>query len=198
MAPGRPPGPRGAAAPHDGRRLQELMAEVAAGDHEAYRQVYRALLGPVFGLVRHVVRDAAQSEEVAQEVMLEVWRRAARYRPDRGAVVPWVMTMAHHRAVDRVRQEQNTADREERAAARAHTTAFDEVAEQVEDRLERERLRHCMTALTDLQRQSLALAYYHGLTYQEVADLLQAPLSTVKTRMRDGLIRLRDCLGVQP
>ncbi|GAA4981664.1 hypothetical protein GCM10025734_02240 [Kitasatospora paranensis] len=109
---------------------------------------------------------------------------------------PWVMTMAHHRAVDRVRQAENAARREEKAAAGAHTTPVDEVSELVEDRLEHERLRHCLKALTGPQRQSLTLAYYRGLTYQEVADLLETPLSTVKTRMRDGLVRLRDCLGV--
>lgn len=173
------------------------MAAVAAGNHEAYRQLYGSLLGPVSGLVRRIVRDPAQSEEVAQEVMLEIWQRAARYRPERGAVVPWVMTMAHHRAVDRVRQNENTAERERRVASQAHTPAFDHVAEVVEDRLERERLRHCLRALTGLQEQALTLAFYSGLTYQEVADLLGTPLSTVKTRMRDGLVRLRDCLDTQ-
>ncbi|GAA4989448.1 ECF RNA polymerase sigma factor SigK [Kitasatospora paranensis] len=189
---------RTSGTPFDREELAELVAKVAVGDHDAYQQVYRALAGPVFGLVRRVLRDPAQSEEVAQDVMLDVWRRAAQYRPERGGVVPWVMTMAHHRAVDRVRLVQNTVQREERAAAQAHTTAFDQVAEQVEDRLDRERVRHCLQALSDLQRQSLTLAYYRGLTYQEVADMLDAPLSTVKTRMRDGLIRLRDCLGVEP
>ena len=181
----------------DGRRLKELMAEVAVGDHDAYRTVYRTVGGQVFGLVRRILRDPAQSEEVAQEVMLEVWRSAAKYRPERGEVVPWILTMAHHRAVERVRSSEASARREERAAAHGHTTAFDEVAEQVEDRLERERVRHCLKALSEAQRQSLTLAYYRGLTYREVADLLHAPLSTVKTRMRDGLIRLRDCLGVE-
>lgn len=189
---------RATTARTDGPRLEALMTEVAMGDQDAYRKVYRALLGPVFGIVLRVLRDPAQSEEVTQEVMLEVWQRAARYRPERGAVVPWVMTMAHRRAVDRVRRAQSAAAREERAAAHEHTTAFDEVAEAVEDRLEHERLRRCLTALTGLQRQSLTLAYYRGLTYQEVADLVHAPLSTVKTRMRDGLVRLRDCLGVHP
>ncbi|WP_405009047.1 ECF RNA polymerase sigma factor SigK [Kitasatospora sp. NBC_01539] len=180
----------------DDHRLRELMAEVAVGDHDAYRLVYRSVAGQVFGLVRRILRDPAQSEEVAQEVMLQVWQAAARYRPERGEVVAWVLTMAHHRAVDRVRQAQASAEREARAAAHQHTTAFDEVAEKVQDSLERERVRHCLKALTEVQRQSLTLAYYRGLTYQQVAELQHAPLSTTKTRIRDGLIRLRDCLGV--
>ncbi|MEE1825168.1 ECF RNA polymerase sigma factor SigK [Streptomyces sp. BE20] len=177
------------------RRLRELVARTAVGDHDAYRTLYRALAGQVLGMVRRVLRDPAQSEEVAQEVMLEVWRSAARYRPDRGGVLAWVMTMAHHRAVDRVRRSQAESSREEKAAAHLQERAFDEVAEQIENRLERERVRRCLGRLTELQRQSLVLAYYRGLTYPEVADLLEAPLSTVKTRMRDGLVRLRDCLG---
>ncbi|MER8186160.1 sigma-70 family RNA polymerase sigma factor, partial [Kitasatospora sp. NPDC094015] len=164
--------------PPRGEELQELVAKVAVGDHDAYRTLYRAVVGPVFGIVRRVLRDPAQAEEVAQEVMLEVWRTAARYRPDRGAVLTWVLTVAHHRAVDRVRYTEATAARDRRAAAHFQATPFDEVVEEVEDRLECERVRHCLRGLTDLQRQSLTLAYYQGKTCREVADLLGAPLST--------------------
>ncbi|GAA1937842.1 sigma-70 family RNA polymerase sigma factor [Kitasatospora viridis] len=182
-----------------GRRgpdLKELLAKAARGDQDAFSRLYDAVAGPVLGLVRRVLRDPAQSEEVTQEVMFEVWRTAARYQPDRGEVLPWVLTMAHRRAVDRVRAAQAAADRDHREAARSHTPAFDEVAEQVENRLEREQVRRCLKALTELQRESVTLAYYRGYSYPEVADLLGTPLGTIKTRMRDGLIRLRDCLGV--
>ncbi|MFD8596856.1 ECF RNA polymerase sigma factor SigK [Kitasatospora sp. NPDC059646] len=179
-----------------GPDLQELIDRIALGDQDAFSRLYDAVAGPVLGLVRRVLRDPAQSEEVAQEVMLEVWRTAPRYRPESGNVMPWVMTIAHHRAVDRVRAAQAAADRDRRAAATAHTTAFDEVAEQVEGRLEREQVRRCMRMLTELQRESLTLAYYRGYTYPQVAEVLGAPLGTVKTRMRDALIRMRDCLGV--
>ncbi|MFD5559890.1 ECF RNA polymerase sigma factor SigK [Kitasatospora griseola] len=185
--------------PDPGRRgpdLQELIGRIALGDQDAFARLYDAVAGPVLGLVRRVLRDPAQSEEVAQEVLLEVWRTAARYRPEHGNVMPWVMAIAHHRAVDRVRSAQAAADRDRRAAAAAHTTAFDEVAEQVEGRLEREQVRRCLKTLTELQRESLTLAYYSGYTYPQVADVLGAPLGTVKTRMRDALIRMRDCLGV--
>ncbi|WP_407916629.1 ECF RNA polymerase sigma factor SigK [Kitasatospora sp. NE20-6] len=179
-----------------GPDLQELVAQVAFGDQDAFGRLYDAVAGPVLGLIRRVLRDPAQSEEVAQEVMLEVWRTAARYQPERGEVMSWVLTMAHRRAVDRVRAAQAAADRDQRVAARSHMPAFDEVAEQVEGRMEREQVRRCLKTLTELQRQSVTLAYYRGYSYREVADMLSTPLGTVKTRMRDGLIRLRDCLGV--
>ncbi|MFG3343599.1 ECF RNA polymerase sigma factor SigK [Streptomyces sp. NPDC048018] len=172
------------------------MDQVARGDKEAFSVLYEAVAPLVFGIVLKVVRDRAQSEEVAQEVMIELWRQAARYRPEAGGVTAWVATIAHRRAVDRVRSAQAATDREQSQAAREHHTAFDEVAEQVETRLESEQVRRCLRGLTELQRQAVTLAYYQGLTYREVAEALRTPLPTVKTRMRDGLIRLRDCMGV--
>jgi RNA polymerase sigma-70 factor, ECF subfamily len=150
----------------------------------------------VLGLVRSVLRDPAQSEEVTQEVLVEVWRTAAHFEPGKGSAMSWVLTFAHRRAVDRVRSAQAASDREQRAALLDRTPAFDEVIEAVEARLEREQVRRCVRTLTELQRQAVTLAYYRGLTYREVAELLAQPLGTVKTRLRDGLIRLRDCLGV--
>ncbi|MEU6486798.1 sigma-70 family RNA polymerase sigma factor [Streptomyces sp. NPDC046887] len=176
--------------------LAEVLGQVAGGDKEAFSTLYDALAGPVFGLVLRVLRDPAQSEEVAQEVMVEVWRSAARYQADRGSVMSWVMTMAHRRAVDRVRSEQAASDREQRSAQRERMPAYDEVSEEVAVRLESEQVRRCLGSLTDLQRQAVTLAYYRGYTYREVAASLSAPLGTVKTRLRDGLIRLRDCMGV--
>jgi RNA polymerase sigma-70 factor, ECF subfamily len=171
-----------------------LLIEVAKGDEAAFNRLYDLVAGPVFGLVRRVVRDRAQSEEVAQEVMVELWRTAARYRGDRGSAMSWVFTLAHRRAVDRVRSAQARTDREARAAT--FERDFDEVSEAAITSLEREQVRRCLDTLTQVQRQSIELAYYRGRTYPEVAELLRTPLGTVKTRMRDGLIRLRDCLGV--
>ncbi|MEU1619604.1 sigma-70 family RNA polymerase sigma factor [Streptomyces sp. NPDC008238] len=174
----------------------ELLLAVARGDQEAFARLYDAVSGPVLGLVRGVLRDPAQSEEVTQEVLVEVWRTAARFRPEKGSAMTWVMTLAHRRAVDRVRSANAAADREHKAALLERTPAYDEVTEQVEARLEAEQVRRCMRTLTEVQHQSVTLAYYRGLTYREVAELLALPLGTVKTRLRDGLIRLRDCLGV--
>lgn len=176
--------------------LEDLLGRVARGDQQAFEQVYERVAASVLGTVRRVLRDPAQSEEVAQEVLVELWRTAARFDETRGSGVAWVMTMAHRRAVDRVRSEQSAVEREQRVGRREAGPAYDEVAETVELRLEREAVRRCVGGLTELQRESVTLAYYGGYTYREVAELLDVPLGTVKTRLRDGLIRLRDCLGV--
>ncbi|MEU9168139.1 sigma-70 family RNA polymerase sigma factor [Streptomyces sp. NPDC048420] len=173
----------------------ELLVLVAGGDQKAFEELYGLVAGPVFGLVRRVVRDPAQSEEVSQEVLLELWRSAARFDPRKGTALSWILTLAHRRAVDRVRSARAAGEREQREARRAHHTAFDQVTEEVEAGLEREWVRRCLERLTELQRQSVTLAYYDGYTYREVAERLSLPLGTVKTRMRDGLTRLRECLG---
>ncbi|WP_368070829.1 ECF RNA polymerase sigma factor SigK [Nitriliruptor sp.] len=175
---------------------EDLMAAVARGDQAAFADLFDRFAGSVYGVVKRVVRDPSQSEEVAQEVLVEVWRTATRFDPDRGTVQTWILTMAHRRAIDRVRSEQASRDRTERIAIRDRSRAFDEVAEEVELRFEHQQVREALSALTDLQREAVELAYYGGHTYREVADLLDTPLGTVKTRMRDGLIRMRDAMGV--
>ncbi len=185
---------RGAAA---GSPLDEVLSLVARGDERAFERLYDAVAGPVHGLIRRVLRDPAQAEEVTQEVFLEVWRTATRFDPSRGKAMTWVMTMAHARAVDRVRSSQASTDRDLKVGTRDYAAAYDEVAEEVESRIEQVQVRRCLGGLTELQRESVTLAYYGGYTYSEVADLLTVPLGTVKTRLRDGLIRMRDCMGVE-
>jgi RNA polymerase sigma-70 factor (ECF subfamily) len=176
---------------------EELMGRVAKGDERAFELLYDQLAGPVHGLVRRIVRDPAQSEEVAQEVLVELWKTATRYSADKGSALNWAMTLAHRRAVDRVRSARASTERERKATFEAaRERPFDEVAEAVAASLERSQVRRCLKFLTELQRESVLLAYYQGYTYREVADVLATPQGTIKTRMRDGLIRLRDCLGV--
>jgi RNA polymerase sigma-70 factor, ECF subfamily len=176
------------------RDLDDLLVHVARGDQVAFEAVYDRLVGPVYGVIRRVLRDPSQSEEVTQEVLLEVWRTATRFDPEIGGAATWVMTIAHRRAIDRVRSTTAAAEREHKTADLS--PPHDEVAEAVEATLDRERVRRCLDGLTEIQRESITLAYYGGYSYRQVADLLKVTLGAIKTRIRDGLVRMRDCLGV--
>jgi RNA polymerase sigma-70 factor, ECF subfamily len=175
--------------------LDERLLAAGRGDEAAFAHVYDALGPAVFGLAKRVVRDPARAEEIAQDVFVSVWRFATRFDPGKGSARTWVLTLTHRRAVDVVRAEEAASRRDTKVAT--HDRPYDSVDEEVTTRLEGQRVRRCMGSLTGLQRQAVTLAYYGGYTYPEVSTLLDVNLSTVKTRMRDGLIRLRDCLGVQ-
>ncbi|GEA87683.1 RNA polymerase sigma factor SigK [Cellulomonas cellasea] len=175
---------------------EELLLRAAAGDEAAFAQVYDALSASVFGTCLAVLRDRDHAAEVLQEVMVEVWRTATRFDPARGTARTWALTLAHRRAVDRVRAVQAQRNRDQRALDEQVERPFDVVAEEVEENMDRARVRHCLDGLTPTQHEAVTLAYYGGRTYREVADELAAPLATVKSRIRDGLLRLRDCLGV--
>ncbi len=175
--------------------LDALLAQVARGDQGAFEVVYDRFAGPVYGLILKVVRDPAQSEEVAQEVLLEVWRTATRFDTSKGTAATWIMTIAHRRAIDRVRSVTASVQREQRITA--VTLNQEEVADTVEATLDRERVRRCLDGLTELQHESITLAYYGGYSHRQVAGLLGVALGTIKTRIRDGLIRMRDCMGVE-
>jgi RNA polymerase sigma-70 factor, ECF subfamily len=177
-----------------GPDLEQLLTLVARGDQQAFEAVYDRLARPAYGVILRVLRDPAQSEEVTQEVLLEVWRRASRFDPAAGSAATWVLTIAHRRAIDRVRASVASAEREQKTFE--VPAPRDEVAEEVEAAMDRERVRRCLGSLTDVQRESITLAYYGGYTYRQVAALLGVTLAAIKTRVRDGLIRMRDCLGV--
>jgi RNA polymerase sigma-70 factor (ECF subfamily) len=176
--------------------LGELLVRVARGDESAFAAVYDSLGASVYGLARRVIRDPARAEEVSQEVFIQLWQSAGRFDARRGSAKSWVLTLAHRRAVDAVRHDQAATNRENKYDW-SNGPDFDEVEEQVTVSLEHEQVRRCLDGLTELQREAVNLAYYQGYTYAEVADVLDANPATVKTRMRDGLVRLRDCMGVQ-
>ena len=174
----------------------DLLVRVARGDEAAFAALYDVLGATVFGMARRVIRDPARAEEVAQEVFLQVWQTAARFDPARGTAKSWVLTLAHRRAVDAVRHDQAATNREN-SYDWSPGVDHDQVLETVTLRLEHEQVRRCLEGLTELQREAVNLAYYQGYTYAEVAQVLGANPATVKTRMRDGLVRLRDCMGVE-
>lgn len=176
--------------------LNDLLSRVAEGDQAAFGQLYDQTSGRVFGLVRRLLKDSAQSEEVTQEIFLEVWQNAKRYDPTKGSAATWMLTMAHRRAVDRIRSSQSTRERDQKIGLRDMETEYDSVSESVEISVEHERVGKALQRLTELQRQAVTLAYYGGYSHSEVAEMLKVPIGTVKTRLRDGMIRLRDELGV--
>lgn len=175
----------------------ELLTRCGHGDEAAFARLYDLSSARVHGLVRRVLRDPAQSEEVTQEVYLEIWRLAPRFDPSRGSAVSWMLTIGHRRAVDRARAAQAQSDRDVAYAHRSGQVAHDSTAEQVEARMDAQRVRTAMAELTSNQREAVSLAFFNGFTHQEVAATLDVPLGTAKSRIRDGLIRLRDAIGVE-
>lgn len=176
---------------------EAMLVATAGGDQEAFARLYDRFAPRVFGLVRKVVRDPGLSQDTMQEVMTELWRTSPRFDPDKGNAVSWILTLAHRRAVDAVRREQSARDRADTVGRQEDAARpFDDVSEAVTMADEHSQIRKALDALTDLQRQAIELAYFQGMTYREVAENLGVPLGTIKTRMRDGMIRLRDTMGV--
>jgi RNA polymerase sigma-70 factor, ECF subfamily len=176
--------------------LGELLALVGGGDANAFASFYDRTSARVYGVALRVLRDAGFAEETTQEIYLQVWRTASSFDPAKGSAPAWLMTLAHRRAVDRVRSEQSHTDREFTYGTQNLPGEFDTVIEEVWDRIERRAVLECLNTLTSSQRESIELAYYGGYTYREVADHLGVGVSAIKSRIRDGLIRLRGCLAV--
>ena len=174
--------------------LGSLLRRAGRGDQAAFGELYDALSPLVYGVVLKVVRDPSHAEEVSQEVFVELWRLAARFDGTKGSARTWAATLAHRRAIDRVRSEQATRNRQDRDANHA-VREHDTVAAEVESSMDQVRVRKAMSRLSDIQREAVELAYFGGHTYREVAVLLDVAEGTVKSRIRDGMIRLRDELG---
>lgn len=186
-------------SPDGGRRrhseeADDLLRRTAGGDEPAFAQLYDLVAPSVYGVTKRIVRNSAQAEEVAQEVLVDVWRTAARFDHKQGSAFTWVLTLAHRRAVDRVRSEESHQRRVDRMRS-VSAGAGEEVDERVLGDLDRSRVARALGGLTSAQRESIELAFFGGNTHAEISTLLGLPLGTVKTRIRDGLIRLRDALG---
>ena len=188
--------PRSGVPAGAGPELAELLQRSARGDRAAFAMLYDAMAARVHGLALRVVRDPAQAEEVTQEAFLEVWRTASRYDAERGSAVSWLLTITHRKAVDRVRSAEAASRRESTYHHRNQTVDHDTTADTATASLEARRVRAALGALTEVQREAIELAYFGGYTHTEVATLLDLPVGTAKTRIRDGLIRLRDTIGV--
>ena len=178
--------------------LDGLLARVAGGDHVAFRELYDVFAPRIYGLIRRTLLDNGQTQEVTQDVFLEVWRSASRFDAARGSATSWIMMMAHGRAVDRVRACQASRDRDRRIGARDCEVNFDPVSEAGELSVESARVMVALASLTAAQRDAISMTYFEGLTGPEIAARLDIPVSTLKSRLREALIRLRDELGVGP
>lgn len=176
----------GVDVPEDGSARDlaaDLLVRVAAGDQTAFAELYDLLSPRVFALILRVLVNRSQSEEVLQEVFLEVWQSAGRFAPNKGQGRTWVLTIAHRRAVDRVRASQSSADRDTRIGIRDLADARDVVADTVESQLDGELVVSALAALPEAQQEALILAYYGGYSQSEIAALTGSPLGTIKTRM---------------
>ncbi|GAA1341981.1 ECF RNA polymerase sigma factor SigK [Arthrobacter roseus] len=180
--------------PVDQSLLVGLLDRISHGDQDAFAQFYEQTAKRVYGMARRVLVDAELSRDATQEVYLQVWNSAGKYSHTSGTPLAWLMTLAHRRAVDKVRSQQSATEREARYGAAMQVPDRDDVAETVEQLLEAEAVVTCLETLTETQEESVRMAYYGGLTYREVAEKLGAAVPTIKSRIRDGLIRLRNCL----
>lgn len=189
--------PDGALRTEDGQvqlDLAVLLERCGTGDREAFAAVYDRVAGRVNGLTRRIVRDAAQAEEVTQEVLLDVWRKAAAFDPSRGSALSWVLMIAHRRSVDRVRASQSQSARDDGYESHRPPQLADPTAEDATDRVRSVAVRAAVAQLSEGQRRALEMAYFEGRTHREIAEELEIPLGTAKTRVRDGLRHLRQTL----
>ena len=187
----------GTGAPSVSTELAELLKACSLGEEAAFAKLYDATAARLFGLVLRTVRDRAQAEEVTQDAYLDIWRNSSRFDPDRGSALSWLMTIGHRKAVDRVRSAEASRRRDTAYEARDQAPPFDQTVQDAHRNLDAQRVRRALDTLTETQRGAVELAYFGGYTHREVATMLELPLGTAKTRIRDGLIRLRDTLGLE-
>lgn len=170
------------------------LRRCARGDESAFAAFYDATSSRAWGVALRVLRNRAHAEEVIQEAYLKAWRQSGQFDAARGRAEPWFLTIVHRTAVDRVRSAEASTRREVTYAKQhqSRCAEWDTTASAAHRTFEARRIHFALNALTDLQRQAIELAYWGGHTHAQVADLLHVPLGTAKSRIRDGLIRLRD------
>jgi RNA polymerase sigma-70 factor (ECF subfamily) len=172
----------------------DLLRGIAGGDEQALSALYDRYRLILFGLILRILHSQPEAEDVLQEVFLQVWRKASAFDETRGRPFTWLVTLARSRAIDRLRSL-GSRDRTAEAAAR---DAVEQVSDASDDAVKSEQgeiVRSALRELPEEQRLTLLLAYFEGLTQTEIAGRLKTPLGTVKTRMRSGMIRLRELLG---
>jgi len=178
------------------RRAEDaaLLARIVQKDERAVEALYARYSGPLYSLAYQVTGAERFAQDVVQEVFVALWRDAGRFDPSRGAVAPWLFSLARHKAIDLVRREANIRKRTADVDLEFHE-ADDDVDQETWLNFRRERVRAAIEELTPTQREALELAFFGGLTHVEVSERLGIPLGTAKTRIRSALLRLRDILG---
>ncbi|WP_036491350.1 MULTISPECIES: ECF RNA polymerase sigma factor SigK [Nocardioides] len=194
--PGGASSPEGAPSGDAAARLAFLMQRSSRGDEAAFAELYDATSARAYGLALRVVRNPAHAEEVLQEAFLDAWRTSSRFDPTRGSAIGWLLTIVHRKAVDRVRSAEASTARDSTYHRESRPVEHDSTLEAAHASLEAQRVRGAVAGLTAVQREAVELAFFGGYTHTEVATMLDVPVGTAKTRIRDGLIRLRDAMGV--
>src|SRR4051794_6756627 len=188
-------GPRGRSVSPVDDADRAVLALVTAGNLDALQELYDRYRVMAYSIALRITTDASLAEDVVQDAFLGVWRNASRYVEGRGSVKTWVLSIVHHRAVDAIRRRRPTTELPEREDVPPAALTLPDVWAEVAGNLDRAEIATAMASLSDVQREAIELAYWGGLTQQEIAERTGTPLGTVKSRVRLGLLALRRALG---
>jgi RNA polymerase sigma-70 factor (ECF subfamily) len=172
-----------------------VLARVADGELDALQDLYDRYRTMAYSIALRITSDGALAEDVVQDAFLGAWRNAARYVEGRGSVKTWLLSIVHHRAVDAVRRRRPTTELPDTDAPPPATLTLPDIWGEVAGNLDRAEIASALATLSDVQREAIELAYFGGLTQVEISDRTGAPLGTVKSRIRLGLLAMRDALA---